>query len=184
MRFGWILLVVLLLAQVDGQKRRKGDKKKDSQAAVEVTTTTAKPVEKRTRSTTTTTTTMIPTTLVEEDIDEEIVIVDVPISASNQCPPDLKEGSTNSSCICKDQLEDNAIMIECVALSSAQEMHKIFNVIIDRAFKDFFSNKFCFIDLAFREKDRRSRSEKFNSWTVGGFSYSSSLRWNDPDERK
>lgn len=136
-----------MLAQVDGQKRRKGDKKKDSQAAVEVTTTTAKPVEKRTRSTTTTTTTtMIPTTLVEEDIDEEIIIVDVPISASNQCPPDLKEGSSNSSCICKDQLEDNAIMIECVALSSAQEMHKIFNVMIDRSFEDLFliiSALFC-----------------------------------------
>jgi hypothetical protein len=143
MHFRWItaaLLVILLTtAPVDSQKRRKGERKKESEA-----TTAAPKVEVKQeggggggrrsgRHTTTTTTTTPPTTLAvaEEEVEEEIQITNESRSPVNVCPPELKpqEGKI-LPCTCRDELDENALMIECVALTSAQQMHKIFNVIV------------------------------------------------------
>lgn len=138
MHFRWIataLLVILLTTcPVDAQKRRKGDKKKEAEAA--------KPESKpeggggggrrgrqTTTTTTTTTTTLATTTVVDEEVDEEIVIVNEPRTAGNVCPPELKHrDGVVLPCTCRDELDDNALMIECVALTSGQQLHKIFNV--------------------------------------------------------
>ena len=130
----FLLCVLLASSQVDAQKRRKGDKKKDS----EVTTVKneAKPEgggkqRGRTTPTTTTTTTIAPTTAaIEEELDEEIGLGILPISSGNGvCPSELKaETGKTLPCTCIDQLEDNALMVECVALTSAQDMQLIFHV--------------------------------------------------------
>jgi hypothetical protein len=141
MHFRWItaaLLVILLTTvPVDSQKRRKGEKKKESEA----TTAAPKPEVKQEggggrrsgRQTTTTTTTTPPTTIAvaEEDVEEEIQITNESRSPVNVCPPELKtqEGKV-LPCTCRDELDENALMVECVALTSAQQMHKIFNVIV------------------------------------------------------
>lgn len=138
MHLRWIalfLFVIFLIAYpVEAQKRRKGDKKKESESV----TTAPKPEgggrrsgRQTTTSTTSTTTTLATTTVqvAEEDIDEEIRIVNEPRSVQNLCPPELKpQNGENLPCICRDELDDNAIMVECVALNSSQQMHDIFNV--------------------------------------------------------
>ena len=155
MKFRWtailiMTIVLLATAEVNAQKRRKGDKKKESAPAE----TEAKPAEGKpaegapggnrpprpgkatttptTTTTTTSTTTPAPTTpyAEEEVVDEEVIIVDQPRSASNECPPELKEGGASAGpCTCRDKLDDDALMVECVALTSAHQMHQIFNVI-------------------------------------------------------
>lgn len=134
----WIAIVLLAIClttcPVDAQKRRKGEKKKD----MEVVTSAPKPEgggrrsgRHTTASTTTTTTTLPPTTLaiVGEDIDEEIQNSNEPRSAGNVCPPELKpQDGVVLPCTCRDELDDNALMVECVALSDANQLHQIFNV--------------------------------------------------------
>ncbi len=132
-----ILLVILLTTcSTDAQKRRKGEKKKDSEATTVASKSEAKPEgggkQRSGRHTTTTPTTTQATTtatFVEEDVDEEIQIVNQPRSVGNLCPPELKpqEGKV-LPCTCRDELDDNALMVECANLTNAQQMHKIFNV--------------------------------------------------------
>ena len=137
---GTIILVILLTTiPTDAQKRRKGDKKKESEAVTVPPKSEAKPEGKqrgRHTTTTTTTTTQATTTvaIVEEDVDEEIIIVNQPRSIGNVCPPELKaqEGKI-LPCTCRDELDENALMVECVALTSAQQMHTIFNVIFSNS---------------------------------------------------
>lgn len=138
MHLRWItvalLLTLLSTCPADAQKRRKGEKKKESE------TTTAAPIPEGRggrhrsggRTTTTTTTTPSPTTiaLAEEDIEEEVQITNESRSAVNACPPELKpQEGKDLPCVCRDELDENTLMVECVALTSAQQMHKIFNVI-------------------------------------------------------
>lgn len=146
MHLRWIataLLVILLIAcPVDAQKRRKGEKKKEAETNPAAPKPEPEPKPegrgggggRRGRHTTTTTvrtTTPILSTIgiVEEDVEEEIMIVNEPRAAGNVCPPELKpQDGVVLPCTCRDELDDNALMIECVALTSARQMHKIFNV--------------------------------------------------------
>lgn len=173
MHLRWItaVLLVILLTTVplDAQKRRKGEKKKESEAI----TAAPKPEVKQEgsgrrsgRHTTTTTTTTPSTTTVavpEEEVEEEIQITNESRSPVNVCPPEMKpqEGKI-LPCTCRDELDENALMVECVALTSAQQMHKIFNVIVKMIFyipstesmiKSVFPTEF-----ASRQADRRTRS--------------------------
>jgi hypothetical protein len=140
MHLRWItvalLLTLLSTYPANAQKRRKGEKRKES----ETMTAALLPEGRggrhrsggRTTTTTTTTTTPSPTTtaLPEEDIEEEVQITNESRSAVNACPPELKPQEGNDlPCICRDELDENTLMVECVALTSAQQMHKIFNVI-------------------------------------------------------
>lgn len=131
-----IFLLIVLLANnpVNAQKRRKGDKKKET----EVTTikSDAKSEgggKQRGRTTSTTTTTAAPTIpiIVEEELEEEMVLGNLPTLVENGgCPPELKaETGKTIPCKCIDNLEENALMVECVALTSAQDMHLLFEVI-------------------------------------------------------
>lgn len=132
-----LLLVILLTADnIAAQKRRKGDKKKEAESTTTLPKQESKAEKQRRRETTipTTITTVatFPTTaapIVEEDVDEEVYIVNEPRTVTNSCPPELKskEGET-LSCTCSDQLDEDAIMVECVALTSSEQMRSIFKV--------------------------------------------------------
>lgn len=138
MKFKWVLVVFLLvsLVQIDAQKRKK-DKKKESEAAAvvveEKVAEEAKPEKngKKGRTTAATTTTT-PAPVIEEEPEEEVLeVVNETRESSNGCPSELKPNKdSNHACTCLDNLEDGAIMVECTALTSAAEMHNIFNVII------------------------------------------------------
>lgn len=195
-----ILLVICLIScPVECQKRRKGDKKKEA----ETVTVAAKPEGggKRGRQTTTTTTTTTSTTtptttttiLIEEDIDEEIRIVNEPRTAQNVCPPELKsQNGETLPCTCRDELDDNALMVECVALTSAQQMHTIFNVIRSakqpklKHIRQLVSCLFCFgmKEFLIRKTDRCPRSPQFDSRTIGEPSNGPGLHRNYIHERQ
>ena len=67
-------------------------------------------------------------TVAEEDA-EWIPTVTVAKQPRNVCPPELQyERSGTHPCICRDGLDNQALMIQCVALISAHEMHKIIQV--------------------------------------------------------
>lgn len=141
MRLRWITAVLLLgllaTCSVDAQKRRKGEKKKEPETMTAAQVPEARGGRHRggrhTSTTTTTTTTPSTTTvaLPEEEIEEEVQITNEFRTAINVCPPELKpqEGKV-LPCTCRDELDDNTLMVECVALTSGQQMHKIFNTLL------------------------------------------------------
>lgn len=141
MRLRWIVIalcLVVLIASTDAQKRRKGDRKKETDAQ-KVDGAPKKADEKiqgrhrgrhATTTSTTTTTTTTEAPIIEEEVDQELVITNESRSSINECPPELKEQDGKTlPCTCRDKLDDDALMVECVALTSAEEMHDIFNVL-------------------------------------------------------
>ena len=129
-----LLLLVFLVQASDAQKRTSKSGRKKAEGLANAAN--ARPKAKRT----TTTTTAIPTVAaVEEEEEEEVYVEEEIKNYRNLCPPELKQQeNTSHPCLCRDEFDSPALMVECVALTSAGQMHHIFNVIFFPTFPHFF----------------------------------------------
>ena len=132
-----ILLVLSLLLQASNAERRSGRKKggKHLKPRKIIKTTIAPVVEGVDEDTDKHVVghviENIPDKIVEEEDAEWIPTATAAEQPTNLCPPELKlERRVTSPCVCYDNLDKQALMVECVALGSAHEMHTIFHVTI------------------------------------------------------
>jgi len=132
-----ILLVLSLLLQASNAERRSGKKKggKHLKPRKIIKTTIAPVVEGVDEDTDKHVVghviENIPDKIVEEEDAEWIPTATAAEQPTNLCPPELKlERRGTSPCVCYDNLDKQALMVECVALGSAHEMHTIFHSLL------------------------------------------------------
>jgi len=119
-----ILLLLNLLVPTSGTERRNSKRKGGKPPKLRKTIKT----------------TIAPTVSLIEDAGEDANEIDpnedavwvptvlVSQQPVNLCPPELRYKKNGPHrCVCRDGLDNQALMVECVALASANEMHEIFH---------------------------------------------------------